>query len=377
MRRLIVAVGACWCLFGNLPATAAARGTIEGRVTNQSTGRPQPGVQITLLTLSSSGGEGEPAIVSARTNADGSFTFDNLNTGEDSVYALDARHDGGLFASPPIQIPDDTERPPVIETNIRVWDTVSDPSVISLRRNDFFVVPDEEGGVGVIEALVIQNDSDLAYIGRGGKDAPSLGIALPATARGEGVSIVDSTLEVPELVATDFGAGTTVAIPPGETRLTLAWRVPGEGGQFDLTRTALYRTGELSVYAGDPLEIRSTRLQQAGSETIRDLTYRVWSSREPIDAGDPVQLLAIADAGISTSLMIGLVAGIGALGAVILGGVLLRGRARSAQEPATDDDLLMAIARLDVEYEAGGLTEERWSSERDRLKSQLRARESS
>jgi hypothetical protein len=384
MRRLILVSVALFSSLGPAAAYAAPRGVIEGRVVNGATGKPQPGVEVTLVGATQNGGESLER--TATTSRAGTYRFTGLPTGNDRLYALDATYDGGLFAGRAVSMPSDSEQTPVIETTLRVWETTTDPAAIFIRRNDVFVVPDD-GRAGVVESVSVVNPTDLAYIGRGAETegagpagAPSLGFALPPGASDRGVRILDADLDIPRIVRTDFGFGITVAIPPGEDHITYTYELAGSGGSFDVSRSALYSIGELSVYAADPLEIESNRLDRGDTVDIEGTTYRRWATGDSIDPGDPVQAVAIARAGLGPGLVAGIAAAIAVI--VVLGSLAYR-RARKprttggpAPSPhpasATRAEVIEAIAALDVSYQAGNVGESEWRSQRDQLKEELR-----
>jgi Carboxypeptidase regulatory-like domain len=384
MRRLIpVAVVLFW-LLGAGAAHGAPKGVIEGRVVNGASGRPQPDVEVTLVGAMEDGGESLQR--TATTSRTGAYRFTGLPTGDDRLYAIDATYAGGLFAGRAVSIPSDSKKTPVIETTLRVWDTTTDPAAILVRRNDVFVVPDA-GRAGVVESVTVVNPTDLAYIGRGAEaagggssTAPSLGFALPPGASERGVRVLDSDLDIPRLVNTDFGFGVTVAIPPGESRITYTYELPGGGGSFDVSRSALYSIGEFSIYAADPLEVESNRLDGGDTVDIDGTTYRRWATRDSIDPGDPVQAVATARAGMEP----GLVAGIaGVLVLVVVVGLIAYRRTRKhrsigvpveASRPSftTRAEVVEAIAALDVSFQAGSISESEWRTRRNQLKDELR-----
>jgi 5-hydroxyisourate hydrolase-like protein (transthyretin family) len=369
MRRLIVPLVT---ILASVPAAnvgAAELGTITGRVVNQSTGQPQPGV-IVVLTSAIKDGSGRLSR-RAVTDARGRYGFDELPTGQDRFYALDARFQGGTFAGRAISIPSDTTQTPVIETTLRVWDTTTDPGAIVLQRDDLFVISTAEGAA-VIESVTIANVSDSAYIGRGEEmsenesSGASVGFALPDGA--SNVRIEESDIDIPALVELDAGVAATVAFPPGETRVTFSYEVPGSGASIDLSRPALYPTLELSIFAKPPLEIRSNRLRKEDSVTLEGTSYERWSATGALDAGDPLQALAIAEAGLSVLPLIAILAAAILIGA---GGTFVLRRRRGT--PARDErhDLLVAVAELDLAFESGDLPEGRYRTERARLRSKL------
>jgi hypothetical protein len=384
MRRLILVSVALFSSLGSAAAYAAPHGVIEGRVVNGATGKPQPGVEVTLVGATQDGGESLER--TATTSRAGAYRFTGLPTGDDRLYALDATYAGGFFAGRAVSLPSDSEQTPVIETALRVWETTTDPAAIFVRRNDVFVVLDE-GRAGVVESVTVVNPTDFAYIGRGAKTegagapgAPSLGFALPSGASERGVRILDSDLDIPRIVRTDFGFGVTIAIPPGENRITYTYELPGSGGSFDVSRTALYSIGEFSVYAADPLGIESNRLDGGDTIDIEGTAYRRWATGDSIDPGDPVQAVATARAGLEPGLVAGIAAAVALI--VVLGSLAYRrarkprttGRPSPSTRPAsaTRADVIEAIAALDVSYQAGNVSESEWRTRREQLKEELR-----
>ncbi len=95
---------------------------------NQSTGEPQPGAEVTLLGALSDGTD--PIEETVPSDEEGRYRFTDLPTGDDRFYAIDVVHDGGLFSGRAITLPDDTAKTPVFDTEIRVWDTITEPTVI-------------------------------------------------------------------------------------------------------------------------------------------------------------------------------------------------------------------------------------------------------
>lgn len=357
------------------PVHAAPTGAIRGRVVNQSTGEPEAGVRVTLTSARDDGSGGRETTTT--TDADGRYVFEGLPTGDDRYYAVDARHDGGVFAGGVVRLPSDTSTPPVIESTLRVWDTTTDPAAIVIRRDSIFVVPSDDG-VGIIEALVVANIADEAYIGRGRalgatKDGEiaSLGFAIPEGAELPPVPIVESDLDIPSLVETSFGFAATVAIPPGQWRVVYSYQVAGDGGTYDLSRPALYPTLEVGVYAGDPLTIDGSRVAPDGTRDVRGKSYDLYSSSGTLEAGDALDMVAVAQASASNLLAIGAgVAGvIAAAGLLVL---LVRRRSRRPEpEGGSREDVVEAIARLDLAKEQGLIPESEWAERRDALKRSL------
>lgn len=378
MRRFLTAVGLLSFLIPSV-VQAAETGTIEGRVLNAANDRPQSGVTVTL----SSGAAGSDIDKqTVTTGSDGAYRFEDLPTGEDIFYALDAEYEGGLFAGRAITIPSDTQRPPVIETTLRVWETTDEPTTILIASDVMFLVPNESGNLGVIQAVTIFNQSeDQAYIGRGLADdesRTSVGFSLPAGAQDAEVSILDADLSVTELLRKEYGFGITTAIPPGETKFTFSYEVEGSAGSFDLSRDTLYPTVRLQLYAQPPLKIEGIFLEKGETVDIEGKSYTEYRASDGLDAGDPQQTLAVAEAGTSPALLAGMA------GALVLVGALgffpvwrsRRTRRRVAEAESTPkedpkDVLLREIAELDARHERGEIPYEDWSIRRAELKGEL------
>jgi Carboxypeptidase regulatory-like domain len=373
MRRLIAGLTVVAIATMATPATAADVGQIVGRVVNETTGEPQPRVEVTLTTGTESG-ESE-VVGTMATDAKGRYSFEGLATGEDRFYALDASYDGGTFAGRPISLPSDTNKEPVIRSTLRVWETTTEPGVMAIRRDDMFVVANEQG-VGVIEAVTFVNTSDMAYIGRGaamlGENASGASFVFALPNGASEFNPIDSTLDIPTMTDADQGVAATIAIPPGENRTTFSYRLEGSGGSFDLSRPALYPILEMSIFAGDPLEIRSNRLTSRGDVDIEGTTYERWSADQAIDAGDPVQVLAVAGGNVP---VVPLVAG-GAALAIVIGLIVLLVRRRTPpdQTPRSSrTELLERVAVLDLALEAGDIERPDWDRQRAELMDELRS----
>ena len=368
------------------PAHAARTGTIEGRVLNETTGRPASGVKVVVL----GGRRGADGTIertieeTAETGKDGRYRFEGLAVGDDRLYVIDATYKGGLYSGRPLTLPSGTGRPPVIETTLRVWEPTTDPASVLISRDSLFV-RQAEGGTAVLESVTIVNQTQNAYVGRPGGDGEpgeesTFGFSLPASARDGLVQIEDASLEIPRLLREpEFGFSIPSAIPPGETRVAFSYLVPGSGGNFDLSRTALYDIVELTVFTSGNLEIESNRLAEEGIETIEGDEYTKWGSDDVVDAADPIQILVVAAATNDRALAIGATIA-GAVLALIAGLSFVRARRAQGRRlerppvPQAEDDresVVAAIAALDLRYEAGELTEEEWEARRRTLKSRL------
>lgn len=350
------------------PALAADDGLVTGRIINQTTGRPATGATV---ELSGADEDGSGRISrTAKADEEGRYRFANLPSGEDWLYVVDAVFDGGRFPGSPFSFP--AGEKPSLQTSLKVWDSTTDPRSILIARDAMFVLP-SENSVAVVESVTVLNHGNLAYVGRGGEDGTAettFGFGLPA--RASQVAIQDASFDVPELVATDFGFGITVALPPGRSSFTYSYQVPADGLTYVLSKTALYPTADLLVFAGKPLRLDSDRMRESGTETVGGKIYSRWVTPGMVDAGDTVLIQAVAEAEMA---FLPFAIGAGALLLLVSGAYMFMRRRTSVADPAPEeesrDDLIAAIAALDVAHEAGDVSTVEWESRREKLKTKL------
>ncbi|MDQ3954545.1 MAG: hypothetical protein M3285_03230 [Actinomycetota bacterium] len=371
MRRLIAACAAL--IVVALPAAEAqSDAVIRGRVVHGKTDRGLPNIVVTLLGARDDGsGRIKEESNSGR---DGSFAFPKVEIDPQMTYTVEAEYDDGLFVGENIAI-EDGEASPI---DLELWDTTPDPAAISIARHHVFVLRNSDG-VGVLESVTVTNETEEAYVGRAatmggdtGPGTPTLGFGLPPQAIGGRVDILSSDINRLYVTETDFGFAATVAIPPGETTTIFGYAAEGTGGSYDISRRILYPTEELATFVTDPFVVQSNRLAPDKDETIRGRTYNVWRSTEPLDPGDLVPLAAVAEGSSSSGLETGAVIGLGALALLIAAAFMWRKRGSAPAPKTTREDLLTAIAELDLKKDVGDISAEEWAARRASLKSRLR-----
>jgi Carboxypeptidase regulatory-like domain len=377
LRLLLIPLVGVLALSSAAIARPTGPGTIRGRVVDGSTGRPVDGIEVDLVgALPRRDGRFS---LSSTTGSDGRYRFERLPTGDGRVYALSVEHKGGVFAGRPVVELGQSSGRAVVDSQLRVWDTISDPDAVLVQRHNLFV-SQTEGGLGVIESLTIVNTSDSAYIGRArnfGRQSGGTTFAfdLPQNAR-DGRMLPDSDFFGTPIAGTDSGFGLAVAIPPGEWRVMFAYTLAGSAGAYDLSHTALYPTLNTALHVSDGLAVDSNRLADAGEITIGERRYVRWSSDDVVEAGEPIQVAVTAEAGTSPWLVAGL-AGAGLLAAALFTWTMLRNRKSSGLHPgpraapASRERLVAAVAELDLRHDAGEIEDDEWKIRRAELKGAL------
>jgi hypothetical protein len=379
VRQLVFVALAIAVLASPAPAEAATGGVITGVVTNGTTNEPQSGVEVRLLggTRTDDGSFEQEVATTAATDDEGRFEFRGLAAGEERVYTLDFHYQGGDFPGGAVSIPEGDD---VIEVTQKVFNTTNDPRAIVIQNDSMFLLRGRNG-VNIVHSFKIVNVSREAYIGRGAgmqdggsnqnQPVPTLSFSFPEDARRGGVQIADSDLDIPQLLDTETGIGITSAVPPNENNITFAYNLRVNTGQVDLGRRALYPTLNLNVFAEPPFTIDSPNLVDDGTAEIEGTDYARYRSDETITEGNAIQMLATAEGGGDPALVAVVLVALVAL-------ALARRRSIAAGAPVAKpppaesrDDLLVAIAALDLEHRNGRLTEEDWKAKRAALKQRL------
>jgi len=165
---------ACLAAFGQ---TDEPPGVITGAVVNLSRARaPAAGAEVALRTIV----DGEHLIV-AETVADdqGRFRFAGLPAGDEYTYVAGANRDDVHYPGPRLRLP---YRKPQAEVEIGVYDAVSYPSPLVIRRHQVRIRP-EPTAIHVAEELVIENPTNVTFVGQpppGGPEPVTLELSIPS-----------------------------------------------------------------------------------------------------------------------------------------------------------------------------------------------------
>ena len=157
-------------------------------------------------------------------------------------------------------------------------------------------------------------------------------------------------------------------------QVMFAYTLGGSAGTYDLSHTALYPTLNTAVLLTDGLSIESNRLGEAGEVTLGNRRYVRWASDGVVEAGSPIQIAITAEAGTSPWLVGGLV-GAGLIAVVLFAWTLFRNRkpvkATSVEPVEPREQLVAAVAELDLRHDAGNINDSEWKARRAVLKSHL------
>jgi mono/diheme cytochrome c family protein len=360
-------------LFATAPLTGT--GVISGVVANQSTGQVVPNAAVELGIFD------QTSLLDTRqTTADaaGLFRFTGVPTDTAFVFVARVTGPGGYsYSSEPVQFQPGQSG---LNLPVAVYDTTSDPSGVRAERVHF-IVEFDGGRAYITELIVFSLDGNKAYVGDG---AGTLRFTVPKGA--EALEISDGALGG-RYIATADGFVDTIPLPPGRNSRQVLYRyeIPYSSPTLELVRTLPYPAANVNALVAevgarvtsDQLSDQSVRQTQGGNfislsgqnvAANQPITLRF--SNLPLGGASGMGTAAAPATSDRTLLLLLLVAG-GLLAAALVAWPLLRRRGAPAAAAITQDELIEALARLDLAHEAGQLADAAYRDERLRLKAQL------
>jgi mono/diheme cytochrome c family protein len=371
-------------------ASAAALGTgeVTGKVVNASGAKLPEDLDITLHGFDNMQ---ETVTMSTTVQTDGSFDFQNVEMTPGRAYIASVVYNDTVYGSDISTVEANTTN---LDMVVPIYETTTDPGVLSVDRLHIFFEYQDPGTLRVVELYVISNLSNRTLVSEeAGK--PVITFDLPEEATN--LQFEDGSLGG-RYIQTSTGFGDTAAIRPGsgQHQVVFAYDVPYKN-KLDLRQPInLPVSAVVILVPEDGLKVRGDQLQDAGPQAVQDMTYHMYTS-DQLSAGTT---LAISISGNPSSgglnLVTGsssnLVIGLAAFGlALIVAGVWLYrrnqilDRAALAEEsgsidaavlstavPDDPDALMDAIIALDDLYQAGELPEQAYRERREAMKARLR-----
>jgi hypothetical protein len=235
-----------------VPAFAA----IDGKVVNQTTGKPQGGATVTLYKLGQAGPE---QIESVKSAADGTFHISKDAEGPGPGLVQAAYEDVTYNRILPPGSPSDN-------VTVEVYNSVKQQGAARVSQHMVFFEP-VRGQLMVGETYIFKNDGKMTY---NDVDGGTLKFFLPPAANGavqvnatapQGMPVpqaADKT-SVPNIYKLAF------PIKPGETRIDVSYNVPFTSpGKFE--GKILYKGGPTRLVAPNGVTIKGDGILSLGQE---------------------------------------------------------------------------------------------------------------
>ncbi len=341
------------------------RGVIEGVVVNGSTEQPEWGVEVELKAYM---GDRETDGREGKTDKKGRFSFKGLAWNRSYVVTLE--HDGSVYESDKmVFFPEEDKK----SLELAVYDptTSSEEIRVGAQHLIFEVGPDS---ASVAEIIVVRNGGNKVYVGTehpGGEKVdkrPTLSFPVPAGAME--LTFIQG-IERRYAVRTSEGISDTLPFTPGVKRVVFTYRLPLKSG-VDISRRLKYPTDNFTMLVSETdNEVSVEGLTQGASIEVEGQRYLSWGGtglgaghtisvkiKAPFRAGEHMGWYATAI--VLVVLCIGVFRSFrkGGAEAAIDEGQLLKALEYERLK------LIMEIARLDAEHEAGEIKQSVYSDAR-------------
>lgn len=237
-----------------LAADGPQTGMIKGRLLNQTiAGKGVARLEIKLHQFMENK---ETIIGQAKTDAAGSFSFQQIKADKSAVYAVSARYGEISYFGEPIHLKDKE----ISQTKLIIYDTTDQATGLHVQMHHIFFEKGEDA-LQVEEVIVVENPGNRTFIGSreivpGKKE--TFRISLPAEAK-------DVHYEPPlDLVSGEPGAAISVSTPlkPGKNELIYGYTIPSPGKKYVFSKVFYLNTDAVSVVlpVSKDLRVSSDRL---------------------------------------------------------------------------------------------------------------------
>ncbi len=263
--------------FTSAPASAhivAGNGRITGQLLDGTKNKaPLAGQTVTLQEAQ---GNNAQDMGTAKTDAHGSYTFDNLATNKTISYAVYIRYQGAQYVSDVVSL----DSKPVQQLNLTVYEATTSTAKIALLDGTILVhEPDvQKGTISVSEILYFRNLDSHTYVGSfdTSKGKPNaLRFSLPGNAKSVALG---TGFDGYHTVQVDLGFATDAALPPGDTQFSFSFQVPYSASTYDFTYASAYPTVQLSFLVPPDIHVNAGILTSGGVTTNADHPYRIFKA---------------------------------------------------------------------------------------------------
>jgi mono/diheme cytochrome c family protein len=349
--------------------------TVTGRVSNGTEGGSVPdGLTVRLHAF-------DPQFVDHSTetalDADDTFLFENVEMVPDWTYVVSATYQDRIFGSE-VVTGDLTIN--TLDLPVTINELTSDPANIriSAMLTQVNVV---DNRLEIAQVVSFANTSDRLFTTDelfGENRFGSVRLPLPPGA--QILSLADSQQRY--ALAPDASAIIdTIAVLPGDGHVMHVIYALPYNGDLLIDQPILYAVeGEVRFLTyPETLAITSDQVITTGVQTVEGTPYRTYSAAGSMQAGATLRLrfsggLSGASApisGIGVLSVITFVLGIGALGAAVFLFWRDRRKPKTSARNALMDSLILQIAQLDSQHEAGELADDVYRTRRAQLKARL------
>ncbi|HEX5166643.1 MAG TPA: hypothetical protein VFV93_14665 [Thermomicrobiales bacterium] len=259
------------------PAAAQDSGLVTGTVTNQTTGAPVAGIEVTLSKFADQTGQNSED-TTATTGDDGTFRFEGLDTSDGLAYAVSTRYEDVLYGTTMILL----SQQPQQQADITVYETTTDQNSVTVPTRGIIIsgVDPESGVLAMTDAYTFNVDGDLTVVEGG--DGYSVRFPVPENVDNitprQGFNFGTARVEETDVLV-------TTPLHPGETSAGLDYEFHYTGDSLDVPLSAAYPTKSLQILVPADVNDEEILVSAAGSPLldngivpINGRDFHVWSA---------------------------------------------------------------------------------------------------
>lgn len=363
-----------------------AKATLTGTVLNASRDDAPVAKQEVVLYTVKDGKELDAPRPHVVTDAAGKFVFKDLEVGEGIAYYPLAVYTGVEYSGRLVTPDPDTLQQ---KSNVVVYDLTAADTVVSAMMHHLILEPGN-GILTVREVYLFQNRSKFTYFGDvAEKPGMKVGLRMEVPAQARELQLGGSLMQCCTVVEGNQ-IYNTMEFKPGQRQVVLNYQIPYDGNEAQLFKTIRVRTASIDAYL--PGDISLQKMQIRRQSEVKELAA---------DAGEPFQLRGstyqryelrdVAKGGMLSLALGNLPAAPKdyrwlaplALIFIIGAGVVFHRKARAKQQResrtetiakslvAQRQELLEQVLQLEERFESGGIDEEQYQEEREKLLQQI------
>jgi len=228
------------------------------------------------VTLQMAQGNNSSDLTTAKTDAQGAYSFTGLSTDKTMKYAIYIRYQGAHYVSSIVTLDSKAEQ----QVNLTVYEASSDTSKVAVLQTTMLIgKPDaKKGSFTVSEFLAFKNLDTHTFVGS--LDATqgrpkALFFSLPSGTRNINLS---SGFDGYRSLQAGSGFASEAALPPGNTEFAFTFEVPYTGSSYDFRYQAMYPTVNLSFMLPSDMHATTDTLQSSGVITANQRPYQLFKT---------------------------------------------------------------------------------------------------
>lgn len=372
------------------PALAAdlGNGVIEGRLLNATSGLSVPNYELTLKTYLN---DAEAAADTTETDAEGGFIFSGLSTASNYSYNITLIFQEAEYST---ELTVFSQGETTKSVDVTVYDATTSDEGIEVELSHTIIYIDGDGLL-IKEFYLFANNTNLTYIGfRPDADSDTrqtLRFYLP-----DGAGEFQSTSDLMSccIYSNDSGFVDSMPVSPGTREIAYSYKVSYDSGEYLLLRKADYPVADYYLLVqGEDIVITSDQLTREEPFEMGGTLFSYFSASalapgETLVA-DISGLVQVGDQDVVTWVTLAVVV---MVAGAVSGYLFIRkkrpqpvrqeaniGRKGQQPQPVAQEAnlgrkrqrLLVELARLDDDFEAGKIAEDNYRRQRQDVKARL------